>query len=98
MTTPVPVVGMGITLLHYSDRSTGTITRVATSGKRFWFQKDRAIRTDTNGMSDSQQYRYEGDPGAEVREARISRNSQWKATGGWKIILGERRAYHDYSF
>jgi hypothetical protein len=95
---PRPEVGMGVTLLHWTDRSAGTITRVSPSGKTFWFKVDRAIRTDTNGMSESQQYRFEPDPAAPEQVARLTKNGGYKTTGGPRLRLGQRSAYHDFSF
>lgn len=93
---PKPEVGMGITLLHWTDRSAGTITRVGPSGMTFWFREDKAIRTDSNGMSEVQDYRYEPGEGRERRAVHGKRD--WKEVRGSRIRLGERRAYHDYSF
>ena len=93
---PAPVVGMGVTLLHWTDRSAGTITRVAPSGKTFWFREDRAIRTDSNGMSEMQSYRHEPDPNSRERRARL-RSGAWKSEGT-RIRVGDRNTYHDFSF
>jgi hypothetical protein len=93
---PAPEVGMGITLLHWTDRSAGTITRVSPSGKMFWFQSDRAVRTDKNGMSESQTYEYTPQPDARVQTARLNKKGQW-VSAGTNIRIGDRRAYHDFS-
>lgn len=96
---PAPEVGMGITLLMWTDRKAGTITRVSSSGKTFWFRADKAIRTDNNGMSEDQHYRYEPDPEAGESVARLGHKSgAWKSKGGAQVRLGDRDAYHDYSF
>jgi len=93
---PTPEVGMGITLLHWTDRSAGTITRVSVSGKTFWFKDDVVARIDANGMSESQEYAYAPGDGPEKRAGLTKRG--WKQVGGPRIALGYRRAYHDYSF
>lgn len=96
---PAPAVGMGITILHWTDRSAGTIHKVSPSGKTFWFTEDKATRIDGNGMSESQNYRYEPQPDAPLRMARQRVNGQWRVSGDGKaIMLGNRAAYHDYSF
>lgn len=92
-----PVVGLGVTELGWSDRHAGTITRVAESGKRFWFTMDTAIRTDQNGMSDAQSYIYKSNPDAPEREARLT-SKGWRIVRGSPIAVGYRHAYHDYSF
>lgn len=96
---PIPEVGMGVTELHWTDRHAGTIVRISPSGKTFWYQRDIATRTDTNGMSESQSYSYAPDPNAALVAARRNKRGEWKATpGGTQLRLGQRSAYHDYSF
>lgn len=50
---PQPEVGMGATLLHWSDRSPATIIKVFTIGKLLAIevQDDKYKRIDKNGMS-----------------------------------------------
>lgn len=94
---PAPVVGMGVTIIHYTDRSAGTITRVSPSGKTLWFTDDDYKRIDKLGMTDSgQQYEFTSLPHAPEKKATL-RNGKWKA-GGQSIIVGRRDHYHDYSF
>ena len=57
---PEPKVGMGATVLHWSDRSAGTIIKVTKN--TFVVQEDKATRTDDNGMSESQSYDFVPDP------------------------------------
>jgi len=103
---PEPAVGMGLTVLRWTDREAGTITRVerfktgprAGQVRAFWFKSDKAIRTDSNGMSESQDYTYEPDADAKERQARQKKNGAWREVGSSQIALGYRRAYHDYSF
>lgn len=96
---PDPAVGMGVTVLMWTDRHAGTITRVSESGKTFWFREDTAIRTDGNGMSESQTYRYEPNPNANERRARIRKDGSWRESKtGTRLRLGSRSAYHDFSF
>lgn len=97
-TNPVPVVGMGLTLLKWTDRSAATIVRVHPGGKKFWAVSDEATRTDKNGMSDAQSYEYTPGTGPEF-EVKLFKKG-WKAFGpsGTPVSLGHRNAYHDYSF
>lgn len=105
---PPPEVGMGVTLLAWTDRYAGTI--IDRVGEVLMIQEDKAIRIDCNGISESQDYRYERDPNGRVRYYRSyacrwrevelgKRRGTWKLTGGGPALrLGVREAYHDYSF
>jgi len=95
---PEPVVGMGVTMLSYCDRSPGTI--IAVDAKGFTVQADLYKRTDSNGISESQEYEYTPDPkGATYRYARVSRGTdkgKWQLGGkknGGSIRLGHRERY-----
>jgi hypothetical protein len=94
----VPEVGMGATLLMYSDRHAYTITEV--KGNKLWAVEDKAIRTDSNGMSDSQSYRYE--PGTGKPELfSLRKDGRWHegtTLKGTVLQIGERDAYHDFGF
>jgi hypothetical protein len=95
-----PKVGMGATLLMWSDRKAMTVVEVK-SKKTIRLTYDKAIRTDTNGMSDSQSYRYEQDERGIPLQATLRKDGRWRISGyktGGVIVLGERDAYHDYSF
>lgn len=94
---PTPEVGMGVTLLLWTDRHAGTITRVSPSGKTFWFREDTAKRTDTNGMSESQTYEFTPNPDATERCARLTKSGAYKSAGT-RIRVGSRSKYHDFSF
>lgn len=98
-----PQVGMGVTMLCWTDRYAGTIIEVTKNG--FVMQRDKAIRTDNNGMSTSQSYRYEPNPdGCQVLFRRVARGKakgQWRERGittGNGVLMGHRQAHHDYSF
>lgn len=98
-----PQIGMGVTVLGWTDRYAGTIIEIIRNG--FVVQQDKAIRTDSNGMSESQSYRYEPNPDGRIRSFR--QVMRGKAKGAWRessgsgstgVLIGHRRAYHDYSF
>ena len=108
-TAPEPAVGMGATILAWSDRYAGTV--IAIEGKVLTVREDKATRTDDHGMSDMMQdYRYEPNP--EGREwhfhprrrggwNQVRRNPEtgrWNQVAGYGLLLGERRAYHDFTF
>ncbi len=97
-----PEVGMGATELMWTDRHACTIIRVI-NDKTIEVQHDRAIRTDANGMSDAQTYRYEPNLNAEKTIVTLRRNGRWVKKGdkmhnGTSFAIGTRNEYHDYSF
>lgn len=101
-----PEVGMGATVIMYSDRHAATIVRIRYIGsiaQRICVRKDRSIRTDAHGMSDCQSYRYELDPLAHVRTFSLRKNGRYVEEGsdmknGTVLMVGERNTYHDYGF
>lgn len=97
-TTIVPEVGMGATLLGWTDRHAATVVRVSASKKTFWLQQDRAIRTDKNGMSECQEYTFERQPNAQARKVVMTKKGWREAGGGYMVALGVREEYHDFSF
>lgn len=100
---PMPEVGMGATIYFYSDRHVGTVIAVSASGKKITVQEDHAIRTDSNGMSDDQSYRYERNPKGKIYEFTLRKNGRFVLVGetmqgGLYAKLGGRLYYYDYSF
>lgn len=102
-----PVVGMGVTVILYSDRHAATITEVVGNAKHeprtVTVQYDNAIRTDSYGMSDSQDYRYEADLNGRVEVYTLRRNGRWVRRGegsksGTSIALDVRDHHHDFGF
>tara|TARA_Y100000034_G_scaffold134588_1_gene203421 strand:+ start:1132 stop:1461 length:330 start_codon:yes stop_codon:yes gene_type:complete len=95
--------GDGVTAVYYSDRHAYTVVRVSPSGKALELRQDIAIRTDGNGMSEDQEYRYEPDSQYEENPQIPPYKAYWQPSkdrfslGGATLIHG-RHAYHDYSF
>ena len=100
--TPTPEVGMGATMLSWTDRKAATIIEVSKSGKRITIQPDKSTRTDSNGMSDSQTYTFEPNPKAYTTEYSLRKNGRWVRVGdsmtGSSLLVGLREEYYDYSF
>lgn len=98
----IPTVGMGATILHWTDRTACTIIAVNAKGTRIMVQQDKAIRVDNYGMSDSQDYRYEADRDGCSFEFSLRDNGRWvrvgDSKGGSTLSIGHRDQYHDYSF
>lgn len=91
-----PKVGDGATLCGWSDRYAGTI--IAVSETEIQVREDRAIRTDNNGLSECQSYRYEPNPKGAVHVFRRNKKGEWKSKIGFGLMVGGRNAYHDFSF
>ena len=93
---PTPEVGMGATILAWSDRHAATIVKVTKT--QVHVQRDKVIRVDTNGMSEMQTYRYEPDPEASVEVFRLTKKGYRATGGGFALRIGDRQHYHDYNF
>lgn len=104
--TAIPKPGDGATLRMYSDRHAYTVESVSRSGAELIARKDRAIRTDANGMSECQSYRFEPDPTAEPEifhrctgaDPVFDDGFRYRSKFGAILVVGYRAAYHDYSF
>lgn len=101
-----PAVGMGVTMYGWSDRHSGTIVHVSDNLKEIMVQTDHAVRTDSNGMSECQQYKFFRQPGrrdgADARYT-LRKNGRWVLAGtdlhkGQALSLGSRDEYYDFSF
>jgi hypothetical protein len=100
---PQPEIGMGATILMWSDRRAATIIEVSKNGRIVTTREDEAIRTDGHGVSDAQSYRYEPNPLGHTQQFSLRKNGRWIAVGstmadGGGVAFGFRRAYYDYSF
>ena len=109
---PEPVVGMGATLLSWTDREAATIVQVVKLKNGGWIvavTEDTAKRIDSNGFSESQEYEYTSNPdgartcfryedGKGWRQVRETDKGRWKLTGGKGLLIGAREKYHDFSF
>lgn len=97
-TTGKPEVGMGATICQFSDRTACTVIEIK-SAHRIVVQQDNAIRIDSNGMSDSQDYRYEANPEGIKTIFTKRRNGVWREhLGSVGLRLGDRDHYHDFGF
>ena len=96
-------VGDGATELMWTDRHAYTVVEVQNNGTRLVLQRDTATRTDSNGMSESQNYAYARDPQGEKVVVSRRRNGKFVKVGndaknGRRFAIGYRREYYDYSF
>lgn len=93
--SPAPVVGMGCTILCWTDRRAATIVNV--TPKQIHVKRDIATRADGNGMSESQTYTYAPNPEALPEVFRLTKKG-WRNSSGNGLLIGERREYYDFSF
>jgi hypothetical protein len=105
----VPVVGMGATLLSWTDRHPATIVEVLNGGKVLVVQEDNAVRVDNNGMSECQDYEFTPDTNATKRYYKLDKNGAYRDAylnengrlifgSGQRLRIGDRDRYHDFSF
>lgn len=90
-------VGEGITIYCWTDCLAHTVIEKSKSGKTIKIQRDKAIRTDSNGMSEDQSYRYEPNPDGNIMTLRWSNKYHCYISGCYRSFNG-RREYYDYSF
>ena len=109
---PAPYVGMGATLLSWSDRHAGTIVEVFKKKNVLYIkvQEDNSVRIDKNGMSESQEYEYSSNPNGKISYFRkVAPYGFWQAVyikpetgkfniGSGGIKIGVRDEYYDFSF
>jgi hypothetical protein len=102
-----PEVGMGATIISWSDRHAATIIKVAYNRRGYVtsivVQEDDAKRTDSNGMSDAQSYEYTPNTNNSTTTFTLRQNGRWvrqgeSMKGGQRCAIGYRDTHHDYSF
>lgn len=98
----VPKVGMGATMIGWTDRHAYTVVEVK-SARHVVVQRDAVKRVDMNGISESQRYEFSADPEGEMYEVTRRKNGRWVIKGesmknGTKFVIGHREEYFDYSF
>ena len=107
-----PTVGLGCTILEWTDRHAATIYEVKKmgAGDVIMVREDISVRTDDRGMCDDQSYEYTPNASGKITHFRF-KNGKWNEvvlntmTRRWNnvvpgkgIVLGLRDSYHDYSF
>lgn len=110
---PTPTVGMGATILGWTDRYPATITAVETYGKAtiITIQEDHAMVVAGSTQDGSAEYEYRpnsigsqskwrsiGPDGAWQSVYFNEETKRWKRTGERGLRIGEREAYRDPSF
>ena len=94
-----PEVGMGATIIAWTDRYAATIVAVSKTGHTIEVTRDSATRVDDRGMSEVQEWEFDSLPDA-ARETYTRRpDGSYRIKGGsTRLIVGVRDHYHDYSF
>lgn len=108
---PEATVGMGVTLLLWTDRSPGTILTVSPDGQWITVQDDRAIFVCGSAHDGSAEYTFEPDPAGSINTFKKQESGMWqhmvknratsrwnKSKGGPGLRIGERNKYYDPSF
>lgn len=101
-----PQIGMGATVLLWSDRHAATIidlTRFKTGAragqvKTVTVQYDKVTRTDSNGMGDNQTYRYEADLAGRTAVFKVNKYGRFTSLSGFTLGIGYRDHHFDFSF
>jgi hypothetical protein len=93
-----PEIGMGATILMWSDRHACTIRWISESGKTIDVSRDIAHRVDDRGMSDNQDYTYETTDDTGRIQFRLQKDGTWRNKQGECLSIGYRREHYDYSF
>lgn len=105
---PEPIVGMGVTMLLWTDRQAGTIVEVNAKKRYIAVTEDSTKRIDNNGISESQKYEYNAVMDGYRNYYRKDRKNQWRRCfykengrlvfGSGGLIIGHRESYYDFSF
>lgn len=100
--TIIPTIGMGVTQTCGSDSYAWTIVEIVSLHK-LRVQRDKPIRTDKNGWSESQDYIHVVAGEAEILTITLRSDGYWRAAGekkcrGHYYTLGKRESYRDPSF
>jgi len=101
---PEPEVGMGATIIMWSDRHAATIIEVARfktgaragQVKAVTVQEDHAQRVDKNGMGDNQHYVYLPNPQGNTWTFKVRPNGSF-GDKMWSLAIGFRDEHYDFS-
>ena len=99
-----PKVGMGVTQCIGSDRYPFTVIEVSENLKTVVIQLDTYSRTDSNGLSESQEYEFSRNSDGEKITLTLRKNGCYVQKGqpmrgsGYFYRIGTRSAYRDPSF
>lgn len=90
-----PEIGMGATILGWSDRYPATIVKI--TNNQIHVQADHYKRVDKNRASEDQEYEYIPNPEASIIVFRLTKRG-FKSVSGYYLSIGERERYYDFTF
>lgn len=93
----LPAVGLGATVHSGGDRRAYTVIAVSKSGRKVTLRRDKATRTDSKGMSESQSWWYEPNPEGETRIAYRQQDGSYRVENHL-VTFGKRDEYYDFPF
>jgi len=109
VTNPEPEIGMGVTICMWSDRHAGTIVEIVKG--MLIVADDDVKRTDSNGISESQEYEYTTNENNRKSYWKKDKKGKWceyyfnrdtnrfnKCNTGNHLGIGYRQEYYDFSF
>jgi hypothetical protein len=91
-------VGTGATYIVGSDSYAATVIEVRTP-KLIVIQFDKATRTDSNGLSEQQEYSFQLDPTGQKEVVSLRRDGRWRVKlTNILVEVGKRYHYSDPNF
>lgn len=98
----VPEIGMGATILMFSDQYPATVVQIV-SPKKIAIQEDTATRVDKNGPSEEQEWSFMPNLKAPVKYVTLRKTGVWmlegtSLRGGTVVRIGRRNKYYDFGF
>jgi len=93
------LIGKGATIRVGSDSYPCTIYDASYSGKTLFLREDDAVRTDSNGLSEIQEYDYSPNPNGREWKATLRKDGRYRISkSDMPVSVGMRRRYNDPSF
>jgi len=109
-----PEIGMGATIVYWSDRQACTIVDVSKNGRTVTVTEDTATLTNSDELkchaggfaahvSGTQKYSYKSNPDGPTKQYSLRKNGRWIRVGqsmrsGTNLSVGHRSQYYDYNF
>jgi hypothetical protein len=94
-----PEIGMGATIMMWSDRHACTIVQITHNNKRIVIQRDTVVKVADPNHPDQFQYEYQANPEGEILYASKRKDGRYRLMGSkTRVCLGVRDEYYDLSF
>jgi len=105
----IPEIGMGATVLGWTDRHPATVIDWDQKKQRVTVRTDISVRTDSNGLSESQEYEYTIDQKGSIYHYQWTdkgwkgvtfseETKRWRRYSGKGLMVGFRERFYDFSF